>query len=84
MLQEKEMVNDALSSIKSGLTAYETAITECSNMQLRSALQQIRNSDENSQYELYKIAESKGFYKAAQMANDSDIQQVKSQMQGQG
>lgn len=84
MLQDKEMVNDALASIKSGLTAYETAITECSNTQLRSTLQQIRNNDENSQYELYKIAESKGFYKPAQMANDSEIQQVRSQMQGQG
>lgn len=82
MLQDKEMVNDALASIKSGLTAYETAITECCNTQLRSALQQIRNSDENAQYELYKIAESKGFYKPAQMVNDSDVQQVKSQFQG--
>lgn len=82
MLQDKEMVNDALASIKSGLTAYETAITECCNTQLRSALQQIRNSDENSQYELYKIAESKGFYMPAQMASDSEVQQIKSQLQG--
>lgn len=81
MLQDKEMVNDALASIKSGLTAYETAITECANMQLRSTLQQIRNSDENSQYELYKIAESKGFYKPAQMVNEQEVQQVKSQFQ---
>ena len=84
MLQEKDMVNDALASMKSGLTAYETAITECSNTQLRSTLQQIRNNDENSQYELYKIAESKGFYQPAQMVNESEIQQVKNQMQGQG
>jgi spore coat protein CotF len=82
MLQDKEMVNDALSSMKSGLTAYETAITECCNTQLRSTLQQIRNSDENSQYELFKLAESKGFYKPAQMVNDTDVQQVKSQFQG--
>ena len=77
MLQDKEMVNDALSGIKSGLTAYETAITECCNMQLRSALQQIRNNDENSQYELYKLAETKGFYKPAQMADDTEVQNVK-------
>lgn len=84
MLQEKEMVNDALSSMKSGLTAYETAITECSNSQLRSTIQQIRNSDENSQYELYKLAETKGFYKPAQMADDSDVQKVRSELSGQG
>ncbi len=82
MLQDKEMVNDALASIKSGLTAYETAITECCNMQLRSTLQQIRNNDENSQYELFKLAESKGFYKPAQMVNETDVQQVRSQFQG--
>ena len=82
MLQEKAMVNDALAGIKSGLTAYETAITECCNTQLRSALQQIRDTDESSQYELFKLAESKGFYKPAQMADDSDVQQVKSQLQG--
>ncbi len=84
MLQDKVMVNDALASMKSGLTAYETAITECSNTQLRSTIQQIRNNDENSQYELYKLAETKGFYKPAQMADDSQVQQVKSELSGQG
>jgi spore coat protein CotF len=84
MLQDKVMVNDALASMKSGLTAYETAITECSNTQLRSTIQQIRNNDENSQYELYKLAETKGFYKPAQMAEDSQVQQVKSELSGQG
>ena len=82
MLQEKTMVNDALSSVKSSLTAYETAITECSNPSLRSALQQIRNSDETSQYELYKIAQSKGYYQPAKMADDNEVGQVKSELQG--
>lgn len=81
-MQEKTMVNDALSMEKSDLTFYANAISECSNQQLRSALQQIRNQCETSQYELYKIAEQKGFYKPASQANEQEIQQVKSQSQG--
>jgi spore coat protein CotF len=82
MLQDKVMVNDALASIKSSLTAYTTTISECSNPTLRSTIQQIRNCDEESQYELYKLAQSKGFYQPAMMANDNEVQQTKSQLQG--
>lgn len=81
-MQEKAMVNDALSMVKSSLTNYATVIAECSNLNLRSAIQQIRDCDENSQYELFKLAQSKGYYQPATMANDSDVQQVKTQLQG--
>ena len=79
-MEEKTMVNDALSNVKSGLTAYTTAITECSNPSLRSTLQQIRNKDEASQYELYKIAQSKGYYQPAKMAEDNEVRQIKSEL----
>mgnify|MGYP001373289800 CR=1 FL=1 len=82
MLQDKTMVNDALSSIKSSLTYYATAISECSNLELRSTLQQIRDNCETTQYDLYKLAETKGFYKPATMVQDSEVQQVKSELQG--
>jgi len=82
MFQDKLMVNDALSMEKSSLTFYANAISECANPKLRSTIQQIRNNCEASQYELYKLAESKGFYKPAMMANDTEVQQVKGQLQG--
>jgi spore coat protein CotF len=75
---DKEMVNDILSMIKSSLTTYSSSISECSNQQLRQTLQQIRNSDEQFQYQLYQMAESKGFYKPATQADSKDIQQVRS------
>ena len=75
---DKEMVNDILSMVKSSLTTYTTSISECSNQQLRQTLQQIRNSDEQFQYQLYQMAESKGFYKPATQADSKDIQQVRS------
>lgn len=81
MLQDKTMVNDTLSMVKSSLTTYATTISECANPQLRSTIQQIRNNCEASQYELFKLAQSKGYYKPAIMANDSEVQQVKSQLQ---
>jgi spore coat protein CotF len=81
MLQEKEMVNDALSSIKSSLTVYTQAIAECANQSLRTTLQQIRDNDEKSQYELFKLAQTKGYYKPASMASDTEVGQVKSQLQ---
>jgi spore coat protein CotF len=81
MFQEKAMVNDALSSVKSSLTMYANTISECANPTLRTTMQQIRDKCENSQFELYKIAQSKGYYKPAIMAKDDEVQQTKSQLQ---
>ncbi len=83
MLQDKVMINDALAMEKSGLKNYASVITECANTQLRQTLQQIRNNCESSQYNLYKLAESKGFYQPAEMADASEIDQVKNQFQNQ-
>ncbi len=82
MLQDKVMVNDALSMIKSSLTTYANIISECADPQLRAAIRQIRDKDETAQYELYKLAETKGFYQPAMKANPTEIQQVRSQLQG--
>ena len=80
-MDEKIMVNDILSSVKATLTTYQTAITETENMGLRQTLQQIRNNDESFQYELFKVAETKGYYKSAEIATETEIQNVKSQLQ---
>ena len=80
-MDEKTMVNDILSGVKSDLTAYQTAITEAENMNLRQAFQQIRNSDESFQYELFKIAQNKGYYKPAQKATVMEVDNVKNELQ---
>lgn len=76
------MVNDILASVKSDLTAYQTAISESENMQLRQTFQQIRNNDESFQYELFKVAETKGYYKPAQKATVTEVETVKTELQG--
>lgn len=80
-MDEKTMVNDILGSVKADLTAYQTAITEAENMQLRQTLQQIRNNDESFQYEMFKIAQTKGYYKPAAKATVTEIETVKTELQ---
>jgi len=81
-MREKDMVNDVLSTVNSSLTGYANVIAQTSNQQLRQTITQIRNQDEMFQYDLYKLAEQKGFYHAAQPADQNDLQQVKSYFAG--
>jgi len=78
-MQEKEMVNDLLSQINSSITGYANVISQTENQQLRQAVQQIRNNCETFQYDLFKLAEQKGFYQPAQKANENEIMQIKNQ-----
>ena len=80
-MDEKTMVNDILSGVKSDLTAYQTAISESENMGLRQTFQQIRNNDESFQYELFKIAQAKGYYKPAHKASQTEVETVKTELQ---
>lgn len=80
-MDEKTMVNDILAGVKSGLTAYQTAITEAENSTLRQTFQQIRNGDESFQYELFKVAQTKGYYQPATKATMNEINTVKNQLQ---
>ena len=75
------MVNDILGRVKAYFTSYQNSISECENMQLRQTFQQIRNNDESFQYELFKIAQSKGYYVPAQKATTTEISTVKTELQ---
>jgi len=77
-MQEKDIVLDVLSGVKSSLSHYATFITETSNPTLRQTFQQMRDGDEKFQYDLYKIAEQKGYYACSPPANPQDLSTVKS------
>ncbi len=79
-MDEKTMVNDVLGGIKSELSNYQTAIAESEDIALRQTFQQLRNNSESFQYELFKIAQAKGYYKPAQAADISEIQKVKNEL----
>lgn len=80
-MDEKTMVNDILEGTKAELTTYQGVISEAENMQLRQTIQQIRNSGESFQYELFKIAETKGYYKPAAKATVTEINAVQTELQ---
>ena len=80
-MEEKTMINDILANVKSELTTYQGAISETANAELRQTFQNIRNSTECFQYELFKIAQSKGYYKPAAPPSPMEITNVKNELQ---
>ncbi len=80
-MEEKYMVNDILEGTKNDIKTYSEAITESANMNLRQTIQNIRNSTESFQYELFKLAESKGYYKPAEPAKPDEINKIKQNIQ---
>ncbi|MBU7592967.1 spore coat protein [Metabacillus halosaccharovorans] len=81
MLQEKDMVSDYLSNLNSSLASYAQIIAQCNNQQLRNTLIQIRNSDEQKQWEVYQAAVQRNYYKPASQAEQQDVMEVKQQFQ---
>lgn len=80
-MEEKYMVNDILEGTKSNIKTYSGVITEAANMNLRQTLQNIRNTSESFQYELFKLAESKGYYVPAEQAKQDEINKIKNDIQ---
>jgi spore coat protein CotF len=80
-MEEKYMVNDILENIKTSLKTYQDVITETGNTNLRQTLQQTRNGDESFQYELYKVASAKGYYKPAANATPDEISKVRNEVE---
>lgn len=78
-MEEKYMVNDILESAKLSIKDFENAILECSNSELRQTVQNLRNSEESFEYELYKLAESKGYYLPAINAKQEEIDKVRNE-----
>ena len=74
------MVNDILTDSKNGVKSYAGAIVEAQNVELRTTFQNLRNSLECFQYDLYKVAESKGYYIPAETAKQEEIDKVKNDL----
>jgi len=76
-MQEKEMVLDVLSGTKASIGNYAKVITECNNTNLRQTFQQMRDSDEQFQLQLYQIAAQKGYYHPAPPAPQQDLSSIR-------
>jgi len=80
-MEEKYMVNDILEGTKNNIKTYSETITESANMNLRQTIQNIRNTTESFQYELFKLAQSKGYYNSAEPAKPNEINKIKQNIQ---
>lgn len=79
-MQEKDIVLDVLNGAKASIGNYATVITETANPTLRQTFQQMRDGDEKFQYDLYKIAEQKGYYLCSPAAPQQDLTNIKSSL----
>lgn len=77
-MQDRDMVNDILAGTKSSINVYTHAIMETSNQQLRNTLIQLRDEAEKMQYQIYQMAEQKGWYMPAPQADQTDVNKIKS------
>ncbi|NLL80868.1 MAG: spore coat protein [Tissierellia bacterium] len=79
-MQDRDIFTDVLAGTKHSISCYTNAITETSNQQLRSTWQTLRGEAEQMQYQIYKMAEQKGYYTPAPQANQQDLQSIKSSL----
>ena len=79
-MEEKVMVNDILETTKYSLKKFQGAILETTNLELRQTFQNLRNAFESFEYELFKLAESKGYYIPSQNATQDQVGKVKSEV----
>ena len=79
-MNEKIMVSDALHAINSSLSSLGSLIPQPENLQLRQTFQQMRNSTEQSQLDLYNIAREKQYYVPAKKATDSQVCEMKTML----
>lgn len=77
-MQDRDVFMDVLAGTKHSINCYTNAIMETSNQQLRSTWQTLRNEAEQMQYQIYQMAEQKGYYVPAPTAKKDDCQKIKS------
>ena len=75
-MEEKNMINDIIEGYKGVLKNFDNAILECRNMELRQLFQNQRNSYESFQYEITRLAESKGYYLPDIPASQNEINNI--------
>ena len=77
-MEEKYMINDILNDLKELIIKYSGAIPEIENINLRNSIKKIRNEIEESQFNLYLITKSKGYYlENCAIAKHDEIEKIK-------
>lgn len=77
-MQDRDIINDLMAGTKASINSYTMAVVESSNQQLRNTWQTLRTEAEQMHYQLYQMAEQKGYYMPAPPAHNQDVQKIKS------
>lgn len=72
-MEEKYMVNDILQNSKEFVKLLDDTILESRNIEFRQMITTLRNTAENFDCEIRKIAESKGYYIPSSKVEESEI-----------
>lgn len=76
-MEEKYMVSDILENSKNNIKDFVDVINTCNNMEFRQMIQSLRNREESFEYELLKIATSKGYINLELKANVEEIDKIR-------
>lgn len=79
-MEEKYMVNDFLNDLKNFIKEYTDSILETQNIELRTTIQNLRNTLEASQYDMIKLSESKGYCFPIENAKSEEIEKIKNDL----
>ena len=72
------MVNDILQNSQNEISKFTNTILEAQNMEFRQTAQTLRNTLESFQFELFRLATSKGYYQPSSQAKPEEINSIKS------
>jgi len=75
ILNEQDMMTDALNTEKQSITSYGTYLAEATCQQLRQELNQIITENQQVQYEIYDHMKQRGWYQAKN-AEMNELQQA--------
>ena len=76
-MEEKYMVNDILQNSKEFVKSLDETILESNNFEFRQMVVTMRNSAENFEGELCKVAETKGYYSSSPKVEENEIIHLK-------
>jgi spore coat protein CotF len=79
-MEEKYMIYDILTNFQTEITDYTNAIIQSEDLLLRQSLQNIRNEQESFRYDLFKLANSKGYYSPETKVKPETIAKLKNKL----
>jgi spore coat protein CotF len=79
-MEEKYMIHDILNNSQTEIIDYTNAIIQSEDLLLRQSLQNIRNEQESFRYDLFKLANSKGYYSPVTQAKPENIAKIKNKI----